>query len=124
MIILTAGHTGPDTGAQCAATHFDEGAENIWLRNRVAEILTNRYGLVVLVDDDRASLKLLVKELNQTGRQDNLTVLKNCPPELGGRTDERSKSRNKVYFDYTLQGGRRRSQLRSPEWVCQVVPLI
>ncbi len=63
MIILTAGHTGPNTGAQCAETHFDEGAENIWLRNRVAEILTNKYGLVVLMDDDTASLKLLVSEL-------------------------------------------------------------
>ena len=66
MIILTAGHTGAHTGAQCAETHFDEGAENIWLRNRVAEILTNKYGLVVLMDDDTASLKLLVKELNQS----------------------------------------------------------
>ena len=65
MIILTAGHTGPNTGAQCATTHFDEGAENIWLRNRIAEILTNRYGLVVLVDDDRASLKLLTKALTE-----------------------------------------------------------
>ena len=63
MIILTAGHTGPNSGAQCAETHFDEGAENIWLRNRIAEILTNKYGLVVLVDEDRASLQLLVKEL-------------------------------------------------------------
>ena len=121
MIILTAGHTGPNTGAQCAETHFDEGAENIWLRNRIAEILTNKYGLVVLMDDDKAALKLLVKELNQTGKQDNLTVLKNCPPELGGRTDERSKSRNKVYFDYALLGGRRRSQLRSSEGVCSLL---
>ena len=63
MIILTAGHTGPNSGAQCAATHFDEGAENIWLRNRIAEILTNKYGLVVLMDDDTASLKLLTKAL-------------------------------------------------------------
>ena len=39
MIILTAGHTGAGTGAQCITTQFDEGAENIWLRNRVAEIL-------------------------------------------------------------------------------------
>ncbi len=65
MIILTAGHTGPNTGAQCATTQFDEGAENIWLRNRVAEILTNKYGLVVLMDDDRASLKLLTKALSE-----------------------------------------------------------
>ena len=65
MIILTAGHTGAGTGAQCATTQFDEGAENIWLRNRVAEILTNKYGLVVLMDDDRASLKLLTKALSE-----------------------------------------------------------
>ena len=64
MIILTAGHTGAHTGAQCATTHFDEGAENIWLRNRIAEILTNKYNLVVLIDNDHASLQLLTKELN------------------------------------------------------------
>jgi len=63
MIILTAGHTGAGSGAQCATTQFDEGAETIWLRNRVAEILTNKYGLVVLMDDDTASLKLLLKDL-------------------------------------------------------------
>ena len=81
MIILTAGHTGPNSGAQCAETHFDEGAENIWLRNRIAQILTNKYGLVVLVDDDKATLKLLVKELNQTGRQDdkkNHVLMSSC----------------------------------------------
>ena len=65
MIILTAGHTGPNSGAQCATTYFDEGAENIWLRNRIAEILTNKYGLVVLMDDDTASLKLLTKALSE-----------------------------------------------------------
>ena len=64
MIILTAGHTGPNSGAQCAATQFDEGAENIWLRNRIAEILTNKYGLVVLMDDDTASLQLLIQSIN------------------------------------------------------------
>ena len=67
MIILTAGHTGAHTGAQCAETHFDEGAENIWLRNRIAEILTNKYNLVVLIDNDHASLQLLTKALNQVG---------------------------------------------------------
>ena len=67
MIILTAGHTGANSGAQCAETHFDEGAENIWLRNRIAEILTNKYNLVVLIDNDHASLQLLTKALNQVG---------------------------------------------------------
>ena len=76
MIILTAGHTGPNSGAQCAETHFDEGAENIWLRNRIAEILTNRYGLVVLVDDDRASLQLLTEELKSpTDPTDNTDII-------------------------------------------------
>ena len=65
MIILTAGHTGAHTGAQCTATHFDEGAENIWLRNRIAEILTNDYGLVVLVDEDEATLQLVKKRINE-----------------------------------------------------------
>ena len=65
MIILTAGHTGAHTGAQCATTHFDEGAENIWLRNRIAEILTNKYHLVILIDNNHASLQLLTKELSR-----------------------------------------------------------
>ena len=65
MIILTAGHTGPNTGAQCAETHFDEGAENIWLRNRIAEILTNDYGVVVLVDEDEATLQLVKKRIEE-----------------------------------------------------------
>lgn len=69
MIILTAGHTGAGTGAQCATTQFDEGAETIWLRDRIAEILTNKYGLVVLVDNDTASLQLLTKQLSATPSQ-------------------------------------------------------
>ena len=89
MIILTAGHTGPNTGAQCATTQFDEGAENIWLRNRIAEILTNKYGLVVLVDDDRASLKLLVKELSRDTDNRPLSPA-GSPPNSGGQLDRRT----------------------------------
>ena len=65
MIILTAGHTGAHTSAQCTETHFDEGTENIWLRNRIAEILTNKYNLIVLIDNDHASLQLLTKGLSR-----------------------------------------------------------
>ena len=90
MIILTAGHTGPNTGAQCATTQFDEGAENIWLRNRIAEILTNKYGLVVLVDDDRASLKLLVKELSVNNRNTDPSGASASPPNSGGQLDRRT----------------------------------
>ena len=74
MIILTAGHTGPNTGAQCATTHFDEGAENIWLRNRIAEILTNKYNLVVLIDEDNASLSLVTKQINKNATSKDIVI--------------------------------------------------
>ena len=98
MIILTAGHTGAGTGAQCAETHFDEGAENIWLRNRVAEILTNKYGLVVLMDDDTASLKLLVKELNQSmvDRPDIPNILDRVAIPGFFRSDDRQDTARRV----------------------------
>ena len=89
MIILTAGHTGPNSGAQCAETHFDEGAENIWLRNRVAEILTNKYGLVVLVDEDKASLKLLVKELSR----DTACCVRSTSGSKNNTSNERTDAR-------------------------------
>ena len=89
MIVLTAGHPGPNSGAQCAETHFDEGAENIWLRNRIAEILTNKYGLVVLMDDDMASLQLLVKELKSPTdcTDDRPLSPMGSPPNSGGQLD-------------------------------------
>ncbi|MBR5824184.1 MAG: N-acetylmuramoyl-L-alanine amidase [Paludibacteraceae bacterium] len=74
MIILTAGHTGAGTGAQCAETHFDEGAENIWLRNRIAEILTNKYNLVVLIDNDNASLSLVTKQINENATTEDIVI--------------------------------------------------
>ena len=74
MIILTAGHTGPNSGAQCAETHFDEGAENIWLRNRIAEILTNKYNLVVLIDEDNASLSLVTKQINKNATSKDIVI--------------------------------------------------
>ena len=74
MIILTAGHTGPNTGAQCATTQFDEGAETIWLRNRVAEILTNKYGLAVLLDNDSASLSLVTKQIEENTTTEDIII--------------------------------------------------
>ena len=74
MIILTAGHTGPNSGAQCATTQFDEGAENIWLRDRVAEILTNKYGLLVLMDDDNASLSLVRKQIGTNTKAEDILI--------------------------------------------------
>ena len=96
MIILTAGHTGAGTGAQCITTQFDEGAENIWLRNRVAEILTNKYGLVVLVDDDKASLKLLVKELSRDTACRVLSVNRPTNNQSNERTDARQDTARRV----------------------------
>ena len=80
MIILTAGHTGPNTGAQCATTQFDEGAETLWLRNRVAEILTNKYGLVVLIDNDTASLQLLTQSINAHTPSRDVACYVSSPP--------------------------------------------
>ena len=74
MIILTAGHTGAHTGAQCAETKFDEGAENIWLRNRIAEILTNKYNLVILIDNDHASLSLVTKQINENATTEDIVI--------------------------------------------------
>ena len=74
MIILTAGHTGPNTGAQCATTQFDEGSETIWLRNRVAEILTNKYGLAVLLDNDSASLSLVTKQIDENTTTEDIII--------------------------------------------------
>ena len=80
MIILTAGHTGPNTGAQCITTQFDEGAETLWLRNRVAEILTNKYGLVVLIDNDTASLQLLTQSINAHTHSRDVACYVSSPP--------------------------------------------
>ena len=93
MIILTAGHTGAGTGAQCATTQFDEGAETIWLRNRVAEILTNKYGLVVLMDDDTASLQLLTQTMqNAKCKMHNCPHPTNSPLKKYNETSEASKN--------------------------------
>ena len=106
MIILTAGHTGPNSGAQCAATHFDEGAENIWLRNRVAEILTNQYGLVVLVDDDTASLKLLTQTM-----QNAKCKMQNCPHHISSPLKKyNGESKNNCEFFAKAQD----------RWLCSV----
>lgn len=68
MIILTAGHTGPNTGAIGTVInhygHLDEGTETIRLRNRVAEILSEQWGIVVLLDRDNERLGLLTERIN------------------------------------------------------------
>ena len=90
MIILTAGHTGAGTGAQCIATQFDEGTETIWLRDKVAEILTNKYGLAVLIDNDTASLQLLAQSINDAT---SIYLEKQCVPDA---QDKRSGPQSKT----------------------------
>ena len=69
MIILTAGHTGPNTGAiGTVIEHYgriDEGSETIRLRNRVAEILSEKWGIIVLLDHDNERLGLLTERINR-----------------------------------------------------------
>ena len=114
MIILTAGHTGANSGAQCIETHFDEGAENIWLRNRIAEILTNKYNLVVLIDNDHASLQLLTKELSRdaaccvrstSGSKNNTTSVEIQRALLTKSNSESSNPNGKKSFQSVLSVG-------------------
>ena len=69
MIILTAGHTGPNTGATGTVVEhhgrLDEGTETIRLRNRVAEILSEKWGIVVLLDRNNERLGLLTDRINR-----------------------------------------------------------
>lgn len=68
MIILTAGHTGPNTGAAGTIIEqhgrLDEGTETIRLRNRVAEILTQQWGIIALIDHDNERLGILIERIN------------------------------------------------------------
>jgi N-acetylmuramoyl-L-alanine amidase len=69
MIILTAGHTGPNTGAigTIVEQHgrIDEGTETIRLRNRIAEILAEKWGIIVLLDRNNERLGLLTERINR-----------------------------------------------------------
>ena len=57
---LIAGHRGPGTGA---VGYIDEGAETIWLRDRIEYFLCTKYNIVPLVDNDNATLNEVVKKL-------------------------------------------------------------
>ena len=69
MIILTAGHTGPNTGATGTIVEqhgrIDEGTETIRLRNRIAEILAEKWGIIVLLDRNNERLGLLTERINR-----------------------------------------------------------
>lgn len=68
MIIITAGHTGEGSGARGVTLYeeykLDEGRETIWLRDRVAEILSSQWGIVALLDRNNEKLGILVNRIN------------------------------------------------------------
>lgn len=78
MIILTAGHTGPQTGAHGVQIEnvgrLDEGSETIALRNRIAEILTEQYGITVMTDGDTEKLGVLVQRINKNVSNESLCI--------------------------------------------------
>ncbi len=78
MIFLTAGHTGPNTGAKGIIIEqhkqLDEGTETIRLRNRVAEILSEKWGIIVLIDNDNERLSLLTKRINKIASPNDLCI--------------------------------------------------
>ncbi|MDD3404982.1 MAG: N-acetylmuramoyl-L-alanine amidase [Paludibacteraceae bacterium] len=60
-IALISGHRGRGTGA--VGLQIDEGAETIWLRNRIEDHLCQKYNIVPVVDCDTDNLNTVVKEL-------------------------------------------------------------
>lgn len=76
MIFLTAGHTGPNTGAQGVATNqhckIDEGAETIRLRNAIAHTLTAHYGIPVLIDNDHEHLAVICRQIKNLAQSTDI----------------------------------------------------
>ena len=78
MIILVAGHTGAQTGAIGVNTsnygRIDEGYETIWLRNRVAQILNEKYGCYVLLDDNKDKLAVVIQKIKSVVNKDDVCI--------------------------------------------------
>lgn len=67
-IALIAGHRGPGTGA---VGYIDEGAEAIWMRDRIEDFLCTKYNIVPIVDNNNATLSEVVKQLRkELGKED------------------------------------------------------
>ena len=60
-IAIISGHRGRGTGA--AGKTIDEGAETIWLRNKIEWYLCTKYNIVPVVDCDTDNLNSVVTEL-------------------------------------------------------------
>lgn len=78
MIFITAGHTGPNSGAMGVKTElgsrFDEGKETILLRNRIADFLIGKYGIMPLLDYDNEHLAVLVNRINSSVSENDICI--------------------------------------------------
>ncbi len=70
-VAIIAGHRGAGTGAN---GFIDEGAETIWLRDRIDDFLTAKYNIVAFVDNDTSGLSVVVKRLKDTMKKDDLCI--------------------------------------------------
>ena len=68
---LIAGHRGPGTGA---VGYIDEGAETIWMRDRIEDFLCTKYNIIPLVDNENATLNEVVKKLRTELRKEDICI--------------------------------------------------
>lgn len=68
---INAGHRGNGTGAM--GNGIDEGAEAIWLRDKIVQTLSD-YGCIVKKDDDKAQLSAVVKSINTSCKPDDICL--------------------------------------------------
>lgn len=78
MIVLVAGHSGANTGAVGVNTalygRLDEGAETIWLRNRVAQLLVERWNCFVLFDEDKDKLAVVIQKIKSVVKENDVCI--------------------------------------------------
>ena len=60
--ILVSGHHGAGTGAN---GYLDEGAEAIWLKNKIDHYLFFNYGINAILDKDRMSLRGVISSIKK-----------------------------------------------------------
>lgn len=69
-IYLNAGHRGGTSGANY---RIKEAEETIWLRNEIAQLLQKK-GVEVILDNDQASLSVVVQTINATCKPTDICV--------------------------------------------------
>ena len=70
-VAIISGHAGPGTGAN---GFIDEGAETIWLRDRVEWYLCTKYNIVPEVDQDNEGLSTVVKKLSRKLKKQDICI--------------------------------------------------